>query len=411
MTNELWGPEADLGINQTAKAKRIESIEIRNYRLFKDIALRKLPHMAVIIGANGTGKTTFLDVFSFLKDALSQNVAAAVTRRGGFNELVSRGSYGPIQITVKFREGGGRLVTYHIEITSERGRALVDREYLQYRRGQRGQPWRFLDFRRGVGQAITNESAYGSEDAVEERDEYALDDPSILAIKGLGQFREFRVVSELRNLIESWYISDFHIAEARPSVEAGYAEHLSQRGDNIALVAQYLYENHPKSFNQVLEAMRQRVPGVSHVDARPTEDGRLVLRFQDGHFRDPFVARYVSDGTIKMFAYLVLLYHPQLHPLLAVEEPENQLYPKLLPELTEEFRGYARRGGQVFISTHSPDFLNYVQLNEIVGLVKERGFSTIRKADDSKLLRNLIGEGDRPGELWKQGLLFEETVL
>ena len=100
--------------------------------------------------------------------------------------------------------------------------------------------------------------------------------------------------------------------------------------------------------------MGQRVPGVTQVEAKATEDGRLVLRFKDGTFRDPFIARYVSDGTIKMFAYLILLHDPKPHPVLAVEEPENQLYPRLLKELVEEFRNYAVRGGQVFVSTHSP---------------------------------------------------------
>ena len=278
------------------QVKRIESIEIKNYRVFRHITLQNLPRMAVIIGANGSGKTTLFDVFTFLKDALNQNVAAAVTRRGGFDELVSRGEYGPIQITVKFRANSGRLATYHLAITAQDGRALVDHEYLQYRRGQRGQPWRFLDFRQGSGQAITNEAAYGLEGVVEERREYALDDPSVLAIKGLGQFREFRVISEFRSLIENWFISEFHIADARPSAEAGIAEFLTPRGDNIAQVAQFLYENHPEDFNRVLQAMQVRVPGVKSVEARPTEDGRLVLRFQDGSFESPFVARYVSDG-------------------------------------------------------------------------------------------------------------------
>ena len=204
-----------------------------------------------------------------------------------------------------------------------------------------------MDFSRGAGTAITNESAYGQEGVGEQREDYQLEDPSILAIKGLGQFRAFQVVAEFRNLIENWHISNFHIADARPSAEAGYAEHLSPRGDNVAQVAQYLYQNHQARFQQVLDAMRSRVPGVSNVEAKPTEDGRLVLRFSDGSFEDPFVARYVSDGTIKMFAYLVLLYDPQPHPLLAVEEPENQLYPELLLELAEEFRDLraARRPG------------------------------------------------------------------
>lgn len=389
---------------------QIESIEIQNYRLFRSAELSDLPRLAVVVGANGAGKSTLFDVFSFLKEALTQNVAQAVARRGGFRELVSRGEEGPIGITLKFRESSGRLATYSLEVASDQGRPVVNREVLKFRRGSYGQPWHFLDFSRGRGTAITNEAVYGQAGVEAERREYILDEPSILAIKGLGQFKEFRVVAEFRSLIESWHISDFHIAEARPSAEAGYAEHLSTRGDNVAQVAQYLYEHHRDRFDKVLEVMRQRVPGVSKVEARPTEDGRLVLRFQDGAFRDPFIARYVSDGTIKMFAYLVLLYDPKPHPLLAVEEPENQLYPELLSELAEEFRDYARRGGQVFISTHSPDFLNATKIEEIYWLVKQDGFTAVRRAGESELLRSLMAEGDLPGALWKQGL-FEGAGL
>lgn len=383
---------------------QIETLEIRNYRLFRNARFTDLPRMTVVVGANGSGKSTLFDVFSFLKESLTQNVAVAVSHRGGFQELVSRGENGPIGIGLKFRESGGRLATYHLEIGGEGGRPVVKREILKFRRGQYGKPWHFVDFSEGRGTAITNETAYGQEGAVEERKPYELDDPTVLAIKGLGQFKEFRVVAEFRNLIEHWHVSDFHISDARPSTETGYAEHLSTRGDNVAQVAQYLYDHHRETFDRILRAMSERVPGVKKVEARPTEDGRLVLRFQDGTFKDPFVARYVSDGTIKMFAYLVLLYDPKPHPLLAIEEPENQLYPELLYELVEEFRDYARRGGQVFVSTHSPEFLNGVKLDEIYWLVKRDGFTTVRKAGDDETLRNLVNEGDLPGTLWKQGL-------
>lgn len=294
--------------------------------------------------------------------------------------------------------------TYELAIDEEQARVVVEREILKFRRGQRGRPWHFVDFSRGRGTAITNEQQYGETDAKEQRAEYALGEPDVLAIKGLGQFKDFRVVAEFRSLIENWQISDFHIAEARPTTEEGYAEHLSTRGDNLAQVAQFLYSYHPDRFNRVLEAMKRRVPGVTEVEAKPTEDGRLVLRFQDGSFKDPFIARFVSDGTIKMFAYLVLLHDPKPFPLLAIEEPENQLYPELLGDLAEEFRDYAQRGGQVFVSTHSPDFLNALKLDEIYCLRKEKGFSVIRHASSSENLRSLFEAGDLPGYLWKQGL-------
>ncbi len=383
---------------------KIEEISIKNYRVFKDVQLRDIPNLCVLVGANGTGKSTLFDVFSFLKDSLNLNVSKALMKRGGFPEVVTRGAKGPIEFEIKFREAGGRLATYQLKVGEDRGKGIVESEILKFRRGKTGQPWHFLDFARGKGTAITNEEEYGQEHATAQRVEQTLDAPDILAIKGLGQFQRFRVANDFRKLIENWHISDFHVSDARPSAEEGIAEHLSTRGENLSLVAQYLLQYKPEIFDEILKKMTQRVPGVTSVEAKPTEDGRIVLRFKDDSFKDPFLARWVSDGTIKMFAYLVLLHDPIPSPLLAVEEPENQLYPDLLRELSEEFRGYAERGGQVFVSTHSPDFLNATHLDEIYALSKKDGLTQIVRASDKQLLVDLVAQGDMPGELWRQGL-------
>lgn len=382
----------------------IESISIKNYRVFKNVTISNIPKMSVFVGANGSGKSTLFDIFEFLRDALIHNIRHALSRRGGLKEVITRGTNGPIEIELKFRTtDDGPLVTYHLVIGLKDNFPVVKKEILKYRRGQRGRPWHFLDFEFGRGHAVTNEEDYGKPEAEMKRDYQELESADIQAIKGLGQFQKFKVVSAFRKLIENWHISDFHISEARPSREVGIAEHLSSRGDNLALVAQYMYEHHRPVFNEILVKMTRRVPGVSGVEAAETEDGRIILKFQDGSFKDPFIARYVSDGTIKMFAYLLLLHDPDPHPLFCVEEPENQLYPRLLTELAEEFRLYSKNG-QVFISTHSPDFLNAVELDEIFWLKKEDGFTTVHRAKDVGLLKNLLKEGDLPGALWKQGL-------
>lgn len=395
-------------MHQRGLQVQIEYIEINNFKLFRHTKMENVPRLCVLVGANGTGKSTLFDVFSFLKDSLSMNVAKALSKRGGYREVASRGNADqPIELTLQFRmeiTGRERLVTYVLKIALDGNRPYVEREVLRYKRANYGAPFHFLDFSRGKGYAITNEEDFSKEDETLTREEQELDSPDILAIKGLGQFERFKAASAFRLMIENWHISDFHVSDARPSQEDGFAEHLSTRGENLPLVANYLYENYRDRFDRVLEAMKRRVPGVSVVEPRQTEDGRLVLRFQDGSFRDPFIARHVSDGTIKMFAYLVLLNDPKPYPLLAVEEPENQLYPELLGELAEEFRDYARRGGQVFISTHSPDFLNALALDEIYCLRKEQGFTTITRAGDSENLRSLYDAGDLPGYLWKQGL-------
>jgi len=383
---------------------RIEAIRVRNFRVLRDVELKDLPDLCVFVGANGVGKSTLFEVFGFLHDALIHNVRQALTARGGFQELVSRGSDGPIEIELKFRERDEPLVTYQLAVGLADGAPVVEREVLKYRRGQHGQPWKFLDFSRGSGEAVVNEADYGKPDVEMKRERQVLESPDILAVKGLGQFQRFKQVSAFRRLIEDWHVSDFHISDARPSQEAGHAEHLSARGDNLALVAQFMYEQHRAEFDKVLAKMSRRVPGIAKVEAVSTVDGRIALRFQDGAFKDPFMARFVSDGTIKMFAYLLMLHDPKPHPLLCVEEPENQLHPELLAELAEEFREYAERGGQVFVSTHSPDFLNAIQLDEIFLLSKRKGYAEATRASDVSRLKALVGEGDLSGALWKQGL-------
>lgn len=386
---------------------KIESIRLKNFKAFKDVEIVKIPKMSVFVGANGSGKTTLFGVFSFLKDALADNVHVALTKQGGsrgFQEVRSRGSDGMIEIELQFRESEkSPLVTYSLKINEVDGRPIIEKEILQYRRGSKGQPWRFLDFSRGKGQAVINEPDKVTERTELKREEHELKSPDILALKGLAQFEKFPASKALGDLLENWYISDFHIQQARSERESGYAEHLSKEGENLALVTEFLYKRHNDIFEKIKEKLKQRVPGISEVDSKITEEGRVLLRFKDGDFKDPFLARHVSDGTIKMFAYLVLLHDPKPHPLLCVEEPENQLYPKLLAELAEEFRDYARKGGQVFVSTHSPDFLNGCELEEVFWLKKEKGYTIVKRASEDEQIKIYMKDGDKLGYLWRQG--------
>lgn len=387
---------------------KIESIRLQNFKTFRDIHLRDIPPFLVVVGANGTGKSTLFDVFGFLHDCLKNNVRSALDKRGRFKEVISRDSNGKsILIEIQYRmliTGSERLVTYILEIAERKGTPYVKREILRYKRGRHGKPFHFLDFKNGSGYAITNEEDFNKPDEELDRETQTLNSPDVLAVKGLGQFERFKAANAFRQLIESWHVSDFHISAARGRKDAaGSSEHLSETGDNLPLVARYLYEQHRPEFDKILQTMSRRVPGIQDVQPRLTEDGYLTLRFQDGSFKTPFLDRYVSDGTIKMFAYLVLLYDPKPHPLLCVEEPENQLYPRLMAELAEEFRAYSQRGGQVLVSTHSPDFLNAVRLEEVCWLVKEAGGTQIHLAKEDPQLAAYMAEGDQMGYLWKEG--------
>jgi predicted ATPase len=386
---------------------KIESIRLKNFKAFQNVEIKKIPKMCVFVGTNGSGKTTLFNVFSFLKDALTDNVHVALTKLGGargFQEVISRNSTSPIEIELNFyKDDQLALFTYYLNINEAETRPLIEKEILLYQENSNSSPLTLFSFDKGKGEAVINETDTITKNTELRREKYEMKSPDILALKGLAQFEQFPASKAIGDWLENWHISDFHIQQARSERESGYAEHLSKEGENLAQVTQFLYNRYPDIFRKIMEKLKQRVPGISEVDAKITEEGRVLLRFKDGDFHDPFLARYVSDGTIKMFAYLVLLYDPKPHPLLCVEEPENQLYPQLLNELAEEFRDYARRGGQVFISTHSPDFLNGCELEEVFWLKKEKGYTVVTRASDDEQITTYMNEGDKLGYLWRQG--------
>lgn len=390
----------------------VETIRIKNFKALRNIELTDLPAYCVFVGRNGTGKTTLFRVFAFLKNCLAKNVRSALNIEGGRNglrEVLSRGSLEDLEIEIQFRleiAGVKRLVTYRLVIGDHPQKGvIVKREILRYKRGRHGSPFHFIDFENGAGYAINNEEDFNKQDEELEREHQALDSPEALAIKGLGQFERFKAASAFRQMIENWHVSDFHINASRGDKEDDDAVHLSASGDNLPAVARHLFENHRDLFDAIKQKMKDRVPGVEDVAVTVTEDGRLLMRYRDGAFVDPFIDKNVSDGTIKMFAYLVLLADPRPHPILCVEEPENQLYPELMSVLAEEFQQYAERGGQVFVSTHSPDFLNAVPLDSVFWLEKRDGQTEIHRAKEHDLLVRLIAAGDSLGALWTQGLL------
>jgi predicted ATPase len=387
---------------------RIETIRVRNFKASADLEIKNVPFFCVLVGANGTGKTTFFDVFGFLKDCLTSNVQTALIKRGGFQRVVTQGkSDSAIEIEIQFRleiAGIKRLVTYRVEIALRKNKPYVRQELLRYKRGRYGSPYHFLDFKEGFGYAITNEEDFSRPDEDLTKEEQRLDSDTILAIKGLGQFQRFKAANAFRALIENWHVSDFYIDSTRGDKSAtGYSEHLNPSGDNLANYAKYLKDNHPEKFDNIINKMKSRIPGLRSVESSETDDGRLILKFGDGAFNEPFIDRFVSDGTIKMFAYLALLNDPAPHPLLCVEEPENQLYPTLLAELAEEFRTYSAGDRQVFVSTHSPDFLNACLPSEVFWLGKSNGLTSIHSAQQNTQIKAYYDAGDKLGSLWTEG--------
>lgn len=381
---------------------RIEYLRVQNYRALQDVEFKAITPLMVLLGPNGSGKSTVFDVFNFLSECFQHGLRHAWDRRGRARELKTRGQDGRVVIQIKYREQPRRpLITYHLAIDEGNKGPYVAEEWLQWRRGQYGKPFRFLDYKEGKGRAVSGEMP----DEQDQRVEVPLRSPDLIAVNTLGQFAEHPRVAALREFITDWYVSYLSIDDTRGQPEAGPQHRLSKTGDNLPNVIQYLKERHPTRLEQVFAALRRRVPRLERVDAEPMQDGRLLLQIKDAPFDQPVMSRYVSDGTLKMLSYLVVLMDPEPPQFIGVEEPENFLHPRLLPELAEECRAASERS-QLLVTTHSPFFLNSVKPEEVRVIYRdERGYSQAKRAADVQGVTEFVKAGASMGHLWVEGHL------
>lgn len=379
---------------------RIERLRVQNYRVLRNLEMRNLTPLSVLLGPNGSGKSTVFDVFAFLAECFTVGLRRAWDKRNRFREMRSRGAEGPIVVELKYREQpGSPLITYHLAIDERKSGPIVAEEWLQWRRGEHGKPFRFLDFREGAGIVISGELPEIDDQRVAE----TLESPDLLAVNTLGQFARHPRVSALRRFIAGWYLAYLSADSTRGVPEAGPQERLSQSGDNLPNVVQYLKEQHAPRLDEILSVLAQRIPRLERVEAELLADGRLLLQVKDAPFEQPILAKFASDGTLKMLSYLTVLHDPDPAPLIGIEEPENYLHPRLLPLLAEECRLAAART-QLLVTTHSPFFVNGLRSSELWVLYRsDDGFAQAQRASDMDRVRHFTAEGALLGDLWMEG--------
>jgi predicted ATPase len=379
---------------------RIEYLKVQNYRALHNLELKNLTPLTVFLGPNGSGKSTIFDVFAFLSECFTESLRKAWDRRGRFRELRTRDSEGCIIIELKYKETSkSPLITYHLAIGEENNRPFIAEEWLHWRReGRYGKPFRFLDFKKGEGQVISGESPDQNDQRITEK----LESSEFLAVNTLGQFAKHPRVSALRRFITGWYLSYLTADHTRSLPEAGAQERLSPTGDNLPNVIQYLKEQHPQRLEEILKTLSVRIPRLEKFEASIMQDGRLLLEIKDAPFSHPILAKFASDGTLKLLAYLIVLFDPNPPQLVGIEEPENHLHPRLLPQLAEECRS-ASANTQLMVTTHSPFFVDSLKPEELWVLYRdEKGFTQAKRTADMKGVKQFMDQGALLGSLWME---------
>lgn len=419
---------------------QIQGFRIRNYKALRDVTLGKLWNnneesltpLTAVIGKNGAGKSSLFDSFGFIADCLKNGVEEACENRGGFKKILSKGENfnEPIEFEIYYKESNNdRPITYEFSIALDKNeRPYVMKERLRQRRqGQdRGWPFSFLVLNNGEGivwkgqtigkqikeenslfdtaQLITEIESGAKTEETNETEVVRLEDIRHLAITTLGALKQHPRISAFRKFIESWYLSYFSPNSARNLPMKGMQKHLDVHGDNLANVVQFMQKEQPKRFKNILDKIATKIPGLEKIDTEPTQDDRLLLRFYGKGFKEPFFAQQMSDGTLKIFTYMLLMEDPEPHSFICIEEPENGLYHKLLEILAAEFREHAngkKGSAQIFITTHQPYFVNALEPKEVWVLEKqENGFSTIKRASSDIIVQSMVEEGLQLGNLW-----------
>jgi len=394
----------------------IQGFRIKNYRLLKDVALGSiltpvasnspdaplpeqgtpLTPITVIIGRNGYGKSTLCDALGFIVDCLKSDVEQACVSRGGFDKIFSEGCAADnadriIEFQVRYENLLYTLCIaadeYNIPFVFAETLSHVD----QYR----------------VGSSSVNFFVKSGEGKVLHRrlkthEDIRLVDKRRLVLSTLGNLTDYPDIVAFREFLDSWYLCYFSPDAARVPTLIGPQKHLSRTGGNLANVIQYWEREHRGRLDDMLNRVLGKVLGIQKIETHATEDGRLLLRFMEQSAK-PFYASQMSDGTLKLIAYLLLLGDPQPPPLICFEEPENGLYHRLLGTFVEEIRRHAEESGgaQFFITTHQPYLVDSLHPQEVWILDKGAdAFATVRRTSDDPLVRNMVAEGMPLGALW-----------
>lgn len=381
----------------TGGPPRITRVQTSNFRALRSLDVRDIHPLTVLVGPNGSGKSTFFDVFAFLSDCFTSGIRAACDSRGGLGNIRSRGADGPVAVAISYRETPrAKLITYRLELDEQQGRPYVAHETLTWTTAPaQGRPRNIIDFSRGAGR-VWDETTF-------EESSTTLTDDMVLAVNALGQIRAHPRVEALRNFISGWHMSYLSVDDERAVPPAGPQERLSRRGDNLSNVLQFLREQHPERLRMIIAALGEAIPTLGEVKLVESPDGRLVLQVRDEPFESPVLARFVSDGTLKMLAYLVLLENPDPAPFIGIEEPENFLYPTLLEGLADRCRDAAKRS-QIVVTTHSHDFVNACLPKEVIALYRERdGYTRAIRPSELRNVNAMMDNGAELGWLWRQG--------
>jgi predicted ATPase len=368
----------------------IERIRIRNYRVLRDVELDGLTPVTALLGPNGSGKSTVFDALDFLAESFRVGLRSAWDQRGGAAGIATHGAAGPVEIELTCRVEGA-VGAYRVVIKHDDDEPVVAEENLIWQPAGAEAPSEALDFRDGVG-AVAGIGAIG--------EQLSLATPDLLGVGVVSQLANTAEVGKFHRFVAEIGLSDLKLDAMRNGAKDDKTTRLKPDGRNIGAVVQRLRGELPLAWEDIRASLRKYVPGFDDVEPFQQGNGAWIVRLREQGKEDLIAPENISDGTLLLLGYLVALRTDT--SVLLLEEPENQVHPRLHYSLAEDARG--ARADQVIVATHAPRFVDALRPDEVWTFARGHdGYAEVKRASDEAAVVRMVESGGALGDLWTEG--------
>ncbi|MCK5848004.1 MAG: AAA family ATPase [Caldisericia bacterium] len=369
----------------------ISYLEINNVKTLKHVILQNLKPFTVILGKNGSGKTSILETLDFLSTSIQSGLVETCKKRNGLKELTTKDGSKSISITVHlYDDVSNEKIGYTVSISEKNENPYIEKEVLFIPGGRI-----IMKFENGSGYIETENS----------REEEVLFSEDIFAIGIYGSISKFNYAETVYSFFKNIRTYDLNIESLRNVLVLKLEENLERNGENLANVLYQCKKNNPELYKTIIEKLQHHIPSLETIETKQNENLSNQVYMIDKGFKEPINRNYISSGTLKMLAYYLLLTKPSDLSLMGIEEPENGIYPAFISELAEACR-ITSENLQVFVTTHSPYFVNNMEPNEVWLCTRDKsGFSNCVNVSEIEGIETYIKKGAKLGHLWTEGFL------
>jgi predicted ATPase len=382
-----------------------DHIKIERFRSLRRIDLESVP-LTVLIGPNGSGKSNFLDMFSLLAEASQGHLGEGIARRGGFDDIVFKGTPGgDIFVELGFPSRGAfreerTPVTFKLLL-----RKVGSNPRIWFEQISKGSPPLFLMHRDQDG-CMFRSIKTGMREELEEEGK-ALESDSELAIFQVRDQDKYPTPYKVLRQLQEWKLyKDIDVGPEAPIRQPTLirsATVLAENGSNLASVLNSIQQQHPATWEEIEELLETVYPQFHSITFPPEGgDGKVILRWWERPYErvGGFSANFLSDGTLKFLCLIAILKSPQPAPLICIDEPELGLHPDWIKVVAELLQSASART-QLIVTTHSPQLVSKLSPDQVIIAEKEDGATQLRSLSGEKLEKWL--QEFTLGDLWLAG--------